>query len=189
MGAGYAALNWSDLGTSVQADLRIKGLDSGWFASKGKSDDLRRTVFNIYVKMTGTIVGGRRLWDFVGRQYDVSLGKLEFIVAPNVRDFMSALASAKKQFTNPGVHTKRNWDSREWIARMQLHFKHFEGWTDTNRVEAHIDPYGFYSGPGIGKANFIEMLIHGCTMQKYKDVREIQEALIRKHWGKTILYK
>ena len=189
MGAKYPALDWADLGPPIQADLRLKGLDGAWFSSKGKSDDLRRTVLNIYVKMAGITIGGKRLWDFVGRQFDVTVGRLEFIAAPGAKDFMNALASATRKFTNPGTNIADTWDSREFVAFMQLHLKHFKGWPDPNRVEAHIDPHGLYSGPGLGRANVVEMLVHACTMNQYQNVANIQEGLIKHNWGKTILLK
>jgi hypothetical protein len=80
----YPALDWTDLGPPVQVHLRAKGFDAAWFAGKGKDEDFRRTVLNLYVKMARTSMGGRRLWD-----------------------------------------------SREYIASMQLHLKHFSGWGRT----------------------------------------------------------
>jgi len=185
----YPALTWGDLGQSVQADLAAKGFDAKWFASEqgGAKEDLRRTVLNLYVKMMGTSVNGRKLWQFVGAQQGVTQGSLLFLAVPSIVFFMGALKSATHQFTDPGDDPD-NWDSREFIPHMQLHFKHLSDWHfPKNQVEVHIDPHGHYSGPGIGRLNVVEMIIHGCTMSHYKKVDEIQEWLVQKNWGKTIL--
>lgn len=125
--------------------------------------------------------------DFVGRQAATTPGRLEFFVLPDVETFRSALKKSET-FTNPDSDIN-NWDSREIVSNLQLHFKHFKGWTDKNQVEVHIDPEGLYSGPGIGRINVFQMIAHGCTQQKYKEVAEIQQKLIEKGWGKTILNK
>ena len=72
---------------------------------------------------------------------------------------------------------------------MFSHFKRFEGWSDPNLVEAHIDPQGLYSGPGIGQVNVFQMIAHGCTKSHYQHVEEIQRWLVNHNWGKTILTK
>ncbi len=188
MSAKYPALDWGELGLSIQADLGSKGLDAAWFSSKGKDADLRRTVLNLYVKMAGMRIVGKRLWDFVGKQSDVTKGRLEFTATPHVEVFMHALDSSGT-FTKPGIKAMDNWDSREFVAKLQLHFKHFSGWKDKDRVEVHIDPEGLYSGPGIGRANVFQMLAHACSMEDYQKVDDIQDKLIQAGWGKTVLNK
>jgi hypothetical protein len=192
----YPALKWDELGQSVQHDLAKKGLGAGWFASKegGAKAELRKTVLTLYVKMTGTSINGRKLWEFVGSQRNVTPGSLEFVAVPSIVFFMGALKGATRQFTDPG-EDPADWDSREYIPHMQLHFKRSKkwGWNDTNanpnQVEVHIDPHGLYSGPGIGQVNLAQMIYHGCTQSGYKKVDEIQEWLVKKNWGKTILIK
>ena len=188
MTAKYPALKWDDLGQPVQRDLSKKGLGASWFASEGTDADLRRTVLTLYVKMMGTFINGRKLWDFVGSQRNVAAGSLEFAAAPSIVFFMGALKSATQQFTDPG-NAPAEWDSREYIAHMQLHFKRLKkwGWSDPNQIEVHIDPHGLYSGPGIGQLNLAQMLYHGCTQSGYKKVDEIQNWLVQKNWGRTIL--
>jgi hypothetical protein len=188
MSANYPALAWGDLGPPVQGDLAAKGLGAAWFSSIGKDEELRRTVLVLYVKMSGMKIGGRRLWDFVGRQLKTTPGRLEFIVAPQVEAFMHALATSRT-FTKPEKAPSTDWDSREFVATLQLHFKHFNGWPDKNHVEVHIDPHGLYSGPGIGRINVVEMIVHACTLQAYKNVGSIQRKLIEKGWGRTVLNK
>jgi hypothetical protein len=188
----YPALNWNDLGHSVQLELAKKGLGAEWFALPTTTADLRRTVLTLYVKMTGTPINGRSLWDFVGQKQRVDQGSLEFLALPSIVFLMGALKGAPSKFTDPG-NDPTEWDSRECIAHMQLHFKRKErdwNWKgQPNRVEVHIDPHGLYSGPGIGRLNVFQMLCHGFTQKDFTKVGEIQEWLVKKNWGKTILFK
>jgi hypothetical protein len=193
MTAKYPALTWNELSQSVQADLHNKDLGAAWFAGKkeGADETLRRTVLTLYVKMAGTFINGRKSWDFVGKMQTITPGSLDFVAHPSIVFLMAALKSANQQFTDPGDDAG-DWDSREYIPNMQLHFRRGKdwGWADKpNLVEVHIDPHGLYSGPGVGQLDFIQMIRHWHTKEDYKKVDEIHNWLVDHNWGKTILTK
>jgi hypothetical protein len=166
---------WDQLPPDAQRDLASRDYDESWF--KEQSPEIRLTVLNLYVKLSGL-----KLWEFVDTQSNTKVGAIDFLCS-RIDAFKETLSN-RPDFTSP-EKSADEWSSREMRASGQLHFKHFKGWPET-QVEAHIDKVGlllrskwWWLFPPIP---LIQMARHGLDYSGYQDVYGIRKLLLDQGW-------
>ena len=123
-------------------------------------------IVNVYVKLRAL-----GLWPFVKETVEIDRpGNLHFLVA-DVAEFQEALVAAGLDGPEyDGLH----WESREPVAHLSLHIKHFDTWA-AEKVQAHVDPVGLVDGPW-WKRLWIG-LRHLLNFHGYSDVRRVKRML------------
>ena len=177
---------WGELPSYVQDSLASRDYDHRWFDEH--QDTIRLTVLNLYVKLSGL-----DLWKFVTKRDPTAVdpkhpnvGNLQFLTA-DVNLLRAALRNRSATFTAPDESLK-DWQCRETRGTGALHFKHFSGWTEPNRVQAHIDRIGLYAGHvpisvvAYGLPHLIDLCRHG-----WENVFAIRDLLLQQGWDRQPL--
>jgi hypothetical protein len=177
---GQKAPFWGQVPDYVRADLSAAAYDHKWFDDE--SDEIRQTVLNLYVKLSGM-----DMWKHVMRR-DITTptpkGCLEFLTRSVVT--LKADLKNRPEFTVPDDSLVA-WECREKRSSFALHFKHFGGWTNQAKVQAHIDRVGLgfggkWSPPIIGPLVMGVPHLRDYCQHGWQEVFEIRDALLKQGW-------
>jgi hypothetical protein len=169
---GRAVPFWNHLPNYAQNDLIHPGYGKNWFEKK--SDEVRLTVLNLYVKLKGM-----RLWNYVRKESSTHVGRLEF--EADVQGLKQDLR-ARWNFRDPEASAEE-WDSSEKRVTGVLHFKHFKGWP-LSKVQAHIDQAGLWLGSKWfwWAGTPVTGIRHLLGYESYQDVFGIRDILLQQGW-------
>lgn len=174
---------WADLPEHAHNHLHSAAYAGSWFDRQ--SDEMRLTVLNLYVKLSGM-----HLWQFI--QHDPmriceqpgnpTIGKLNFLCRspPALKN----LLRARPDFADP-EDSDAKWSSREKRSTGSLHVKHWGSFT-----EVHIDYYGLVMSDAawwFPPAQVGQMIAHGLSQDSYRDVYRLRGMLLAQGWDRATL--
>ncbi len=184
-GQGAPVPQWEHLPPYAQAELAAAGFGADWFGSRRGDDVMRLTVLNLYVKLRGL-----GLWKFVrGDAGTSTAGCLEFTCS-DVSAFRAAL-DGHPDFTRPGDLDEESTFAREKKADGSLHLKQFDGYAESSRLQAHIDPVGLYSDSEAAiPIDPVQALAHWIDDEQkgWTDVFKIRALLLSQGWDPAPLW-